>query len=238
MTQILILLAMALQLLIAAHQPNMPQSVKDTAISVAHTAISVANKAIVEAKEPILGAQTTPISVIASPTPIMPIALQPAPTPTSTSLYDPDYYVWEIITPNPIKVMPEEKKEIKGELLLSAKLVQTAEVALAINGKDNDAPYGVYFINATVTGEGAERNDAKLADGSMVIEYIVTMDAPDQSPHSLNPDIRQVSKQGTWVNDPNGTWNNNFSYRPQTAGKKIITFISGTLTKTIELDVK
>lgn len=50
MIQALTLLTMALQLLIAANQPNVPNSIKQTAITVANTAIKVAQQVL---KEPV-----------------------------------------------------------------------------------------------------------------------------------------------------------------------------------------
>ena len=66
MIQAFTLLAMALQLLIAVNQPHVPQSLKNTAISVANTAIEIANKAISEQN---LNTISPTPSLISPPTP-------------------------------------------------------------------------------------------------------------------------------------------------------------------------
>jgi len=252
MNQILILLTMALQLLVAAHNPHVPQSLRDMAISTANMAINVADNAIKEAKQPVLGAQpsitpTTPppppaapvMSPIASSTPLY------TPTPTSTPLkartcnpcYDPDYYVWEVIIPNPPKVMPIEEKAVIGELILSYRQVQTAEAAK--NAGELYAPYGVYFINVLLKGESEDKKIITHSNGNPdSIEYLVKMTALDNSPLTQPNEYEQwLGLQGS-PSDSNRTRHTDFRYVPQTAGKRIITFTSGTLLKSIEIEVK
>lgn len=73
MIQALTLLTMALQLLVAVNNPGVPDSFRQTAISVANNAIKVAEQAIAEARNPVV---PKPIPV---PTPIA--APIPAPKP-------------------------------------------------------------------------------------------------------------------------------------------------------------
>jgi len=85
MLQAITLLTMALQLLVAASNPAIPESLKIQAISVANFAMEVANKAILEEKNlvkpliPALGFQSTPQLV---PQPIPQSVSQPMPQPS------------------------------------------------------------------------------------------------------------------------------------------------------------
>ena|SRR3990167_3840373 len=88
MNEALILLTMALQLLLAVNAPNIPISLKQSAILVANNAIQVANRAMVEASKP------APVSV---PIPVA----TPVPTPASPPIPQVTEHPFEII---PVKV--------------------------------------------------------------------------------------------------------------------------------------
>ena len=223
---------MALQLLVSANQPNVPVALRNSAISVANTAIEVANKAIKDAGKPVLGA-------VASPTPS--VSPKPSPSPSPIAIASPSPSFSPSPTPEPIIIYKETIKymtptPIPSELLLKAKLIQTPEVALK-NGYDQ-APYGIYFIEVTLIGEGGDKKVITHTSGLPDdIEYLVKMDAPDNAPYNPNPDIRPIGRGGS-PSDPNRPYVLSFSYHPQTSGNKTLRFTSGSLTKTIEIDVK
>ena len=87
MTQALTLLIMALQLLVAVNKPNVPESLKQSAISTANLAIQIAQKAL---KEPV----TTPVPEIVKESPTIP---EPKIEPKPESIKE---YPFEVI---PIK---------------------------------------------------------------------------------------------------------------------------------------
>lgn len=105
MTQILILLTMAVNLLIAANKPDVPLSIKTTAISVANYAIEVANKAIADAQKPIISA-TSPVvpleSSLPTPIPIPVISVSSSPIFSPIPTFNPE----PIITPTPVVLNP------------------------------------------------------------------------------------------------------------------------------------
>ena len=230
MTNILLLLTMALQLLVSANQPNVPVSLRNTAISVANTAIEVANKAIKDAGKPVLGA-------IASPT--LSISPKPSPSASPVAIASPSPSFSPLATPEPIIIYKETIRymtptPLPSELILSSKLVYTAEQVKSPSIGNDYAPYGSYSIKVVLIGEGGDKQFMKRSDGSFAVEYLIKMDAPDQSPVIENPQIRPIGLQGNPVKE----YVVQFSYDPQTPGKKTLTFTSGSLTKTIDIDVK
>ena len=238
MASILLLLTIALQLLVSANQPNVPVSLRNTAISVANTAIEIANKAIKDVEKPALGAVASPTpSISPKPSPSASPVVIASPSPSFSPIATPQ--PTPVATPSPIIIYKEKimtPTPIPSELLLKATLVQTPEVALK-NGYDQ-APYGIYFIEVTLIGEGGDKKIHTHTNGTPdAIEYLVKMDAPDNASYNPNPDIRPIGKGGS-PSDANRPYIVNFSYHPQTAGKKTLTFTSGSLTKTIDIDVK
>lgn len=104
MLQALALLTMALQLLIAANNPVIPESLKQQAISIANFAIKVANESLKETSvASISSAATSPAPV----TVVLPPAPPPAPPPSdSTSPPPPPPPPQIIYVPVPVPVTP------------------------------------------------------------------------------------------------------------------------------------
>lgn len=95
MIQVFTLLTMALELLIAANQPNVPQSLKNTAASMANYAIETANKTIKEYEKPVI----PPVVPHISESPIhvsIPVITPPVTNPIPIYTPEPKY------TPKPI----------------------------------------------------------------------------------------------------------------------------------------
>lgn len=106
MAQILLLLTMAMNLLVAAQAPNVPQSLRDTAVKVANYAIQVANKTLAEA--------TTTTPVVSAPTPEPVLGSLPQPTPAFVPVPQPPQPAPQIVyVPAP---QPEVKKELKIDI--------------------------------------------------------------------------------------------------------------------------
>lgn len=114
MIQALTLISMAIQLLLVVNHPNVPDSIRQKAISIAKLAITVSNNAIAEASKPVVSASPTPLStepislgisipiITPEPMPIstpIPVSVPtPVPTPTSTLIIDANFASNPIVT--------------------------------------------------------------------------------------------------------------------------------------------
>lgn len=221
---------MALQLLIAANQPNVPASLRATAVSIANYAIEISNKAIAEAKNepltPVVTAPSVPLGAVTPPVlpataPVLPEPVKPEPIIVST--------------PQP---MPINKSDITIEF--------TRGVAF------DSAPYGTYnFIIGILNSEGKYVKDAIISMDAPdhkyaeINKYVPDFKGDPKAYALVNAGPRAANGMSlaSWQdkNTPSSQFEKfttSWEYVPMATGTKFITFTSNNLSKSITIEVK
>lgn len=193
MTIAINLLISAMTLLTMIQQnPNLPQSFKDSAVSIANQAIVVAQDEIAKANQtainPVVINTVTPVQTVQQPT------------------------FGGIIT---AMETPVDKSEIIAEQIGYS--------------KDADTPYfGDYSFKVSVLN----------AKGEYINKAEVTMSAPEDFYKSVGQENSKRLTENQNGNPADGKWYTTFGYIPMTKGTKNVVFTSGSLSKTITINVQ
>ena len=224
MVQALTLLIMALQLLTAVNHPNVPESLKQSAISTANFAIKVANEALKEGTVQSIATTPAPVQIVTPP------VLVEDTSPKFGSVVAPEPVISQpIIMPTqPAPIVPAPVVDKSEIVVVSDQQTAFLPCPDCLYPQYNRA-YFIFYV------------EVLNKDGSKVVADVdIQLPADDLftvAGHTRTPEL--LSKQPTTLTPNKQHFGPAvFPYYPTSKGSKTLTFTSGNLTKSVTINVQ